>query len=132
MLALGAYAPLISSCYPPTPSCGLPGRAAQATWLKTIDLRLSWPFSLGERIKIEPTFAAFNVFNLANFGGPGAQLSGVLDGAPGTSLNNSTSPGICGSSTTYCTSRLDRVLPGSGTFSIGAPRAMEFGVRVRF
>jgi len=132
MQALGAYAPLISSCYPPTPSCGLPGHAAEATWLKTIDLRFSWPFSLGERVKLEPSFAVLNVFNFANFGGAGGQLSGVLDAAPGTSVNNSTSPGICGSSTTYCTSRLDRVLPGSGTYSIGAPRQMEFGVRVRF
>jgi len=132
MQALKAYAPLISSCYPPTPACGLPGHAAQATWLKTIDLRFSWPFSLGERIKIEPTFAVFNAFNFANFGGPGGQLSGVLDASPGTSLNNSTSPGICGGSTTFCTSRLDRILPGSGTYSTGAPRQMEFGVRVRF
>ena len=132
MLALGAYAPLISSCNPPTPSCGLPGRAATATWLKTVDLRLNWPFSVGERIKLEAQFAVFNVFNFANFGGPGGQLNGVLDGAPGTSLNNATSPGICGNTTTFCTSRLDRIVPGSGTYSNGAPRQMEFGVRVRF
>ena len=132
LLALGAYAPLISSCSPPTPSCGLPGRAAQETWLKTIDLRLNWPFSLGERFKIEPQFAIFNVFNFANFGGPGGQLNGILNGAPGTSLNNATSPGICGNSTTFCTSRLDRIVPGSGTYSNGAPRQMQFGVRVRF
>ena len=132
MQTLGAYAPLISSCTPPSPSCGLPGRAAEETWLKTIDLRFSWPFALGERMKIAPNFAVFNVFNLANFGGPGGQLSGVLDGAPGTSLNNSTSPGVCGNSTSFCTSRLDRVLPGSGTYANGAPRQIEFGVRVTF
>ncbi len=129
---LGAYAPLISSCTPPTPSCGLPGRAAQETWLKTLDLRFSWPFAFGEHMKIEPNISVFNAFNLANFGGPGGQLSGILDGAPGTSLNNSTSPGVCGNSTAFCTSRLDRVLPGSGTYANGAPRQMEFGVRVTF
>jgi hypothetical protein len=132
MHALGAYAPLISSCNPPDPSCGVPGRAAEENWLKTIDLRLNWPFALGERFKIEPNFAVFNVFNLANFGGPGGQLSGILDGAPGTSLNNSTSPGVCGNSTAFCTSRLDRVLPGSGTYANGAPRQLEFGVRITF
>jgi hypothetical protein len=132
MHTLGAYTPLISSCTPPTPSCGLPGRAAEETWLKTVDLRFSWPFALRERMKIEPNVAVFNVFNLANFGGPGGQLSGVLDGAPGTSLNNSTSPGVCGNSTGVCTSRLDRVLPGSGTYANGAPRQIEFGVRVTF
>ncbi len=129
---LGAYAPLISSCTPPTPGCGLPGRPATETWLKTVDLRFSWPFAFGERMKIEPNFSVFNAFNLANFGGPGGQLSGILDGAPGTSLNNSSSPGVCGNSTAFCTSRLDRVLPGSGTYSNGAPRQMEFGVRVTF
>jgi hypothetical protein len=129
---LGAYAPLISSCTPPTPGCGLPGRPATETWLKTVDLRFSWPFAFGEHMKIEPNFAVFNVFNLANFGGPGGQLSGILDGAPGTSLNNSSSPGVCGNSTAFCTSRLDRVLPGSGTYANGAPRQMEFGVRVTF
>jgi hypothetical protein len=129
---LQASAPLISSCAPAAPACGLPGSWASANWLKTIDFRLSWPFALGERAKIEPSFAVFNVFNLANYGGPGAQLSGVLDGAPGTSLNNSTTPGYCGNTTSYCTSRLDRVLPGSGTYANGAPRQMQFGVRVTF
>jgi hypothetical protein len=111
---------------------GLPGHYAEATWLKTIDLRLSWPFRVGERVKLEPNLSVFNVFNLANFGGAGNQLSGVLDGAPGSSLNNASSAGYCGSSTTYCTSRLDRVLPGSGTYANGAPRQMEFGVRITF
>jgi len=121
--ALGAYAPLVQ---------GLPGHFAEATWLKTIDLRLSWPFRVGERVKLEPNVSVFNVFNLANFGGAGNQLSGVLNGAPGSSLNNASSAGYCGSSTTYCTSRLDRVLAGSGTYASGAPRQMEFGVRITF
>ncbi|MFZ1917606.1 MAG: carboxypeptidase-like regulatory domain-containing protein [Terriglobales bacterium] len=129
---LGAVAPYISSCSPPSPACGLPGRWAAENWFKTVDLRLSWPFALGERAKIEPIFTIFNAFNLANYGGPGAQLSGILDGSPGTSLNNSTVPGYCGSSASLCTSRLDRVLPGSGTYANGAPRQLQFGVRVTF
>jgi len=124
LLALGAYSPLIQS---------LPGNAAQAIWLKTMDLRLNRPFQVGERVKLEPSVSVFNVFNWANFGGAGNQLSGVLNGAPGSSLNNSSSGGgYCGSSTTFCTSRLDRVLAGSGTYANGAPRQMEFGVRITF
>jgi hypothetical protein len=123
MQALGAYAPVIQS---------LPGHYAQATWLKTMDLRLIWPIQIGERVKLEPNFSAFNIFNWANFGGAGNQLSGVLDGAPGTSLNNSSSAGYCGNSTAFCTSRLDRVLAGSGTYADGAPRQLEFGVRITF
>ncbi len=130
---LGAYAPLISSCNPPDPACGLPGRPAAENWLKTIDLRLTWPFAVGERFKVEPNFSVFNIFNLANFGGPGGQLSGIMDGSPGTSLNNSTSPGVCGNNpAVFCSSRLDRVLPGSGTYANGAPRQLEFGVRITF
>ncbi len=110
----------------------MPGHWAAENWFKTIDLRLSWPFALGDRAKIEPTFSVFNVFNLANYGDAGAQLSGILDGSPGTSLNNSTIPAYCGTSTSFCTSRLDRVLPGSGTHANGAPRQLEFGVRVTF
>jgi hypothetical protein len=109
-----------------------PGNTAQATWLKTIDLRLSWPLRIGERVRLEPNVAAFNVLNFANFGGAGRQLSGVLDGSPGSSLNGASSPGKCGNSTAFCTSRLDRVLPGSGTYGLGAPRQIEFGLKVTF
>jgi len=123
LVALGAYAPLIQP---------LPGHFAEAPWLKTMDLRLSRPFQVGERVKVEPTVAIFNVFNWANFGGAGNQLSGVLNGAPGSSLNNASSAGYCGNSTAFCTSRLDRVLPGSGTYANGAPRQIEFGVRITF
>jgi hypothetical protein len=123
LVALGAYSPLIPA---------LPGHYAEATWLKTMDLRLSRPFQVSERVKLEPSVSVFNVFNWANFGGPGNQLSGVMDGAPGSSLNNVSSAGYCGNSTGYCTSRLDRVLAGSGTYANGAPRQMEFGLRVTF
>ena len=123
LVLLDAYSPVIQ---------GLPDHSAEATWLKTIDLRLSWPFRLGERVKLEPNASFFNVFNFANFGGAGNQLSGVLNGAPGSSVNNASSAGYCGSSTTFCTSRLDRVLAGSGTYANGAPRQMEFGVRITF
>lgn len=105
---------------------------ATPTWLKTIDLRFSWPIHIGERIVLEPHASAFNVFNLANFGGPGRQLSGVLDGSPGTSINNATAAGVCGNVTAFCTSRLDRITVGSGTYGIGAPRQIDFGVRVTF
>ena len=128
LVALGAYAPLIQSA----PGQTLPGHYAEATWLKTIDLRLSWPLRVGERVKLEPNVSVFNVFNFANFGGAGNQLSGVLNGAPGTSLNNASSAGFCGNSTTFCSSRQDRVLAGSGTYANGAPRQMEFGVRITF
>ena len=130
---LGAVYPFICAVPPNQAGCqSVPGHYAQSTWLKTVDLRLSWPFQLGEHVRIEPNVAAFNVANFANFGGAGRQLNGVLDSSPGTSLNNASSPGFCGSSSTFCTSRLDRVVSGSGTYAIGAPRQLEFGVRITF
>ena len=123
LIALGAYAPLIQAP---------PGHYAEATWLKTIDLRLNWPLHVGERAVIEPSLSVFNAFNFANFGGAGNQLSGILNGAPGSSVNGASSAGFCGNSVSLCSSRLDRVLPGSGTYGNGAPRQMEFGVRVTF
>jgi len=110
----------------------VPTNAAQATWLKTVDLRLSWPIRAGERVSIEPTVSAFNVLNFANFGGPGRLLGGVLNGSPGSSLNNSTSSSICGANAGLCTARLDRIVAGSGTYGMGAPRQVEFGVKIVF
>jgi len=122
LAALGAVTPLIQQV----------NTGATPTWLKTIDLHLSWPFHVGERFRIEPNASAFNILNLANFGGAGRQLSGVLDGSPGTSINNATVAGQCGVSKALCTSRLDRITAGSGTYGTGAPRQVEFGVRVTF
>jgi hypothetical protein len=135
LLALGAVSPLIQGGGPQTgqgTTQALPGHYAAATWLKTMDLHLTRPFQVSERVTVIPSVGIFNVFNWANFGAPGNQLSGILNGAPGSSLNNASSAGYCGSSTVFCTSRLDRILPGSGTYGEGAPRQIEFGVRITF
>jgi hypothetical protein len=120
---LGAVAPFI---------LGPPGHYGESLWLKTTDVRLTRPIQVSEHVNVEPVVSIFNVFNWANFGGPGHQLSGIMDGAPGSSLNNESWAGLCGNSTSYCTSRTDRILPGSGTYSEGAPRQFEFGVRISF
>jgi hypothetical protein len=90
--SLGAYAPFIQPLAP---------RAAEETWLKTMDLHVSRQFQVRERVKLEPNVSVFNIFNWANFGGPGGQLSGVLNAAPGSSLNNASSGGFCGNSTVF-------------------------------
>ena len=133
LLTLGAFYPFVCAQTPPQANCqAVPGHYAQSTWLKTMDVHFSWPFRIGERVRLEPNVSAFNVFNFANFGGAGRQLNGVLDGSPGTSLNNSSSPGFCGSSSVFCTSRQDRIVMGSGTYGLGAPRQIEYGVRITF
>ena len=110
----------------------IPANPAESTWLKTVDLRLSWPLRVGERFHIEPSASIFNVLNFANFGGPGRQLSGILDGSPGSALNYASNNGSCNSNIAICTARLDRIAPGSGVYSLGAPRQFEFGVKFSF
>ena len=119
---------------PTDSSCGLPGRPATATnWLKTVDFRLHGHFAGGRALPDSSRTSPSSMPSTLPISGvPTSQLSGILNGAPGTSLNNSTSPGVCGASTSFCTSRLDRILPGSGAYSTGAPRQMQFGVRVIF
>ncbi|MGH9793690.1 MAG: hypothetical protein ACRD5G_02865, partial [Candidatus Acidiferrales bacterium] len=71
---------------------------------------------LTERVTVEPYFEIFNVFNIANY----QSLTSVLDGSAG-SINGTVQGAIPA-----------RVGAGSGSFSSGIPRALQFGVRVSF
>ena len=94
------------------------------------DLRVSWPLKPGkllhmpESLAVLPTVEIFNVVNKANFDPPTglntSTLRGSLDGTPG-SVNG----------TTYW-ERTNRYGLGSGVFSQGIPRAVQFGLRVDF
>ena len=86
---------------------------------KNLDLRFSWPVRFKDRFTVEPQVAAFNIFNFANYDAPGYRLSGVLNGASG-SINGQIPAGT------------NRVGLGSGVFSLGAPRQLEFGLKVSF
>ena len=102
-------------------------------WLKTFDLKFSYPRKFGERFSLEPSVSVFNAFNNANFDLPNAPISGVLNlaNAPcdpntGNNCNGSIN------STTSVQHNANRVLPGSGVFDLGAPRVIEFGLRLKF
>ncbi|HXA84104.1 MAG TPA: hypothetical protein VNZ47_03450, partial [Candidatus Dormibacteraeota bacterium] len=102
-------------------------------WLKTFDLKFSYPRKFGERFSLEPSVSVFNAFNNANFDLPNAPISGVLNlaSAPcdpnsGNNCNGSIN------STTSVQHNANRVLPGSGVFDLGAPRVIEFGLRLKF
>lgn len=90
------------------------------------DVRVSWPFHIGrfERLKLEPSIDIFNIINKANFDPPNGlntfTLRGALSGTPG-SLNG----------TTY-SERTNRYGLGSGVFSQGIARAIQFGLRIEF
>jgi hypothetical protein len=90
------------------------------------DLRLSWRIHAPrfERVSLIPSIDIFNVVNKANFDPPNglntSTLRGSLSGTQG-SLNG----------TTY-SERTNRYGLGSGAFSQGIPRAVQFGLRIDF
>jgi hypothetical protein len=59
--------------------------------------------------------------NAANFDAPGSTLSGVLQGTPGY-VNGTTNADQGGVRTGF----------GSGAYALGAPRQMQFGLKLRF
>ncbi len=93
----------------------------------TTDIRLSWRLSIKDRLSIEPTAEAFNIFNRDNRIGQSSIGRGgntgfdpILSGGSG-SINGTVGP----------LAPL-RVGSGSGSFSSGTPRAFQFGIRVSF
>jgi hypothetical protein len=100
-----------------------PGQVPNGNYF-TFDVRLGWsikPFHQLERFRIEPQAAFYNIFNHKNYNGAGNLLGGVLDGSQGSVTNTQ-----AGTRQPFETGL------GSGVFAIGAPRSMEFGIKVTF
>jgi len=105
----------------PTPLPTAPAGAIGQAWLKTFDLGLNWGYKIKERLEIRPGVTIFNIFNFANFDGPAAPFTSVLDGQPGSS-NGTTSPQPASL----------RLGLGSGVNALGAPRVVEFELKFVF
>jgi hypothetical protein len=103
------------------PVLGAPAGQVNLSWLRALDLRFSWSHKLGEHVMLQPNFSFYNLFNFANFDLPGNALNGILAGAPGQ-INGTTGDGH----------NVNRVGVGSGVYSLGAPRQIEFGLRLTF
>jgi len=96
---------------------------------REVSMVASWPIKVTERFSIEPSIGAYNAFNLANFG----RLSGLLDNQVGAYAPNTVGISGTASNTVPGQSRdAVRLGLGSGVFSSGAPRQMEFGLRLNF
>jgi len=90
-------------------------------WLKAFDLEFSWVgHAFNEKLAITPSVSVFNVFNLSNFDSAANTLTGILSGNVG-SINGTTQNG-----------RPDRIGAGTGVFAFGAPRTIEWGLKLQF
>ena len=110
---------------PPTLTSAPAGAIGQS-WLKTFDLGLNWGYRIKDRFEIRPGVTFYNVFNFSNFDGPAVPFSSVLDGTVG-SPNGTTKAGIHGAEGNSL-----RLGLGSGVNALGAPRVMEFELKLNF
>jgi len=122
--ALGGVSPVICPP-PPTSQAGCnnsPGSQVDFGWLRATDLKLAWRHTITERFTVEPSVGIYNLFNFANFNLPPTTMFGVLNG-PGTGSINGT---------TRSDEEAYRVGNGTGVYSLGSQRQIEFGLRLTF
>lgn len=119
MTSLGWVMPTLGSVAP---------NATGAPWVKTLDLKASWPLKVREWLTIEPSASIFNVFNFANEFLPGNLPSSSL--IPGQ--NGLLAPNAAGGVAPGSSLAAFRASYQSGTFAMGSPRAFEFGLRIGF
>jgi len=109
---LGGVAPTILNA---------PANQVNLGWMRTFDTTITWTYTIKERVKIVPSVGFYNVFNFANFDLPTSMMSGLLAGTAGTI--NGTDPSA---------HNTNRVGVGTGVFTLGSPRELEFGLKISF
>jgi hypothetical protein len=104
-----------------TPLPLAPAGQQNYSWLKTFDTTLAWTYTVKEKVTIKPSIGVYNLFNFVNFDLPTSMMSGLLTGQPG-SVNGTDYNGHFG----------NRVGAGTGVYTLGSPRQIEFGLKVVF
>ena len=90
-------------------------------WLRVFDGTMSWTYSIREGVFVKPSVGFYNIFNFSNFDLPTSTMSGLLAGTAGT-INGTGS----------AAHNTNRVGVGTGVFSLGSPRQIEFSLKIIF
>jgi hypothetical protein len=112
LTALGAVPPALPDA---------PANQANLGWLRVVDATISWTYFVKERVAVKPSVGFYNIFNFANFDLPTSIMSGLLAGTAGTI--NGTDPAA---------HNTNRVGVGTGVFTLGSPREIEFSLKITF
>jgi hypothetical protein len=130
LIALGATPQTITYTDPATgnqiPGV-IPGQVGPG-WMKTMDFQISWVKKIGEQFTITPSVGFFNLFNFRNWDASGNTMSGALSGSPG-SISGTVGDFFKNPATG---NRSNAIGTGTGVFSLGAPRAIEWQVKFSF
>jgi Carboxypeptidase regulatory-like domain len=98
--------------------------------LRIWDVGAAYDWKIGEGLTVQPGVRAFNILNMANFDAPGTlgstRISGVLNGAPGSANNTIGTLGAANGQGAY------RIGTGTGVYAFGAPRQLEFSLKLIF
>jgi hypothetical protein len=112
LAALGGVAPTVATA---------PVGQVDYSWLKTLDATVAWSYNIKEHVTIKPSIGAYNLLNFVNFDLPTSMMSGLLTGTTGA-VNG----------TNYAGHFTNRVGAGTGVFTLGSPRQVEFGLKIVF